>query len=50
MLWGEDYHGDIRAVDSHVKRMRILLSQQSHPNWDVKTIWGVGYQFEYKDQ
>ena len=46
MLWGDDYHGDIRAVDSHVKRMRILLSQQSHPNWDVKTVWGVGYQFE----
>lgn len=50
MLWGDDYHGDIRAVDSHVKRMRILLSQQSHPNWDVKTVWGVGYQFECNNQ
>ncbi len=46
-LWGEDYHGDIRAVDSQVKRMRVLLDEQPHPNWDIKTIWGVGYQFEY---
>lgn len=46
-LWGEEYHGDIRAVDSQVKRMRIALSQQPHENWDIKTIWGVGYQFEY---
>lgn len=47
MLWGEDYHGDIRAVDSQVKRMRLILSQHQHPNWDIKTVWGVGYQFEY---
>lgn len=46
-LWGEEYHGDIRAVDSQVKRMRMVLSQQPHPNWDIKTVWGVGYQFEY---
>lgn len=46
-LWGPDYKGDIRAVDSHVKRMRTALSQQPHPNWEIKTIWGVGYQFEY---
>lgn len=46
-LWGPDYKGDIRAVDSQVKRMRTALSQQPHPNWDIKTIWGVGYQFEY---
>ena len=45
-LWGPEYKGDIRAVDSQVKRMRTALSQQTHPNWDIKTIWGVGYQFE----
>lgn len=46
-LWGDDYKGDIRAVDSQVKRMRLILSSQPHPNWDIKTVWGVGYQFEY---
>ena len=49
-LWGEEYHGDIRAVDSQVKRMRLVLSQQPHPNWDIKTVWGVGYQFEYTER
>ena len=49
-LWGEEYHGDIRAVDSQVKRMRLILSQQPHPNWDIKTVWGVGYQLEYKER
>ena len=49
-LWGEEYHGDIRAVDSQVKRMRLILSQQPHPNWDIKTVWGVGYQFEYTER
>ncbi|MCD8083710.1 MAG: response regulator transcription factor [Clostridiales bacterium] len=48
-LWGEEYHGDVRAVDSQVKRMRMSLQQQPHPNWDIKTIWGVGYQFEYSE-
>ena len=46
-LWGEDYDGDVRAVDSQVKRMRVALSMESHPNWDLKTVWGVGYKFEY---
>lgn len=47
-LWGDDYYGDIRAVDSQIKRMRLALGTQPHPNWDVKTIWGVGYRFEKK--
>lgn len=45
-LWGYDYFGDIRTVDSHIKRLRAKLDRYSHPNWDVRTIWGVGYKFE----
>ena len=45
-LWGYDYIGDSRAVDSHVKRLRAKLDAFVHPGWDVKTIWGVGYRFE----
>ena len=45
-LWGYDYFGDTRTVDSHIKRLRAKLDQYSHPNWDIKTIWGVGYKFE----
>lgn len=45
-VWGYDYFGDNRTVDSHIKRLRSKLDKYSHPNWDIKTIWGVGYKFE----
>lgn len=45
-LWGYDYYGDSRTVDSHIKRLRAKLDAHAHPNWQVKTIWGVGYKFE----
>lgn len=45
-LWGYDYYGDSRTVDSHIKRLRAKLDKVSHPEWDIKTVWGVGYKFE----
>ena len=47
-LWGYDYYGDSRTVDSHIKRMRAKLDKFGHPGWEIKTIWGVGYRFEEK--
>lgn len=50
-IWGYDYYGDNRTVDSHIKRLRAKLDTLEHPNWDVKTVWGVGYKFEvYKNE
>ncbi|WP_312813087.1 response regulator transcription factor [Sedimentibacter sp.] len=48
-LWGYDYFGDSRTVDSHIKRLRSKLDEFKHENWDIKTIWGVGYKFEVKE-
>ena len=48
-LWGYDYIGDNRTVDSHIKRLRAKLDKHSHPLWDIKTIWGVGYKFEVRE-
>lgn len=45
-LWGDDYYGDIRTVDSHIKRLRAKLGRVPHEEWDIKTVWGVGYKFE----
>lgn len=45
-LWGFDYFGDSRTVDSHIKRLRAKLDIVEHPAWSIKTIWGVGYKFE----
>ncbi len=47
-LWGYDYYGDSRTVDSHIKRLRAKLDVYEHPNWEIRTIWGVGYKFEEK--
>lgn len=48
-LWGYDYYGDSRTVDSHIKRLRSKLDHVNHPDWGIKTIWGVGYKFEVAD-
>lgn len=45
-LWGYDYLGDTRTVDSHIKRLRAKVDNYQHPNWNLTTIWGVGYKFE----
>ena len=44
-IWGYDFLGDTRAVDSHIKRIRAKLCQKEN-SWDIKTVWGVGYRFE----
>ncbi len=48
-LWGYDYVGDTRTVDSHVKRLRAKLDVAEHAGWDIATVWGVGYKFELTD-
>ena len=47
-IWGYEYDGDSRTVDSHIKRLRAKLDKFKHPDWDIETKWGVGYRFEEK--
>ena len=46
-VWGFDYFGDSRTVDVHVKRLREKL-EGVEGNWQLKTVWGVGYKFEVR--
>jgi len=46
-VWGFDYFGDSRTVDVHIKRLREKL-EGYEDNWQLKTVWGVGYKFEVK--
>lgn len=48
-IWGIDYFGDPRTVDTHIKRIRAKLNLSGQYNWDIKTLWGLGYKFEVKD-
>ncbi|MCP1122970.1 DNA-binding response regulator [Bacillus sp. AFS018417] len=42
-VWGYDYAGSTRTVDTHVKTMRLKLKEQGNC---IQTVWGVGYKFE----
>lgn len=46
-VWGFDYFGDSRTVDVHIKRLREKL-EGVDADWQLKTVWGVGYKFEVK--
>jgi two-component system response regulator ResD len=43
-VWGYDYDGDIRTVDSHVARLRVKLGD--YGNAHLKTVYGIGYKME----
>lgn len=43
-IWGYDYAGDIRTVDSHVARLRTKLGNWG--NTHLKTVYGIGYKIE----
>lgn len=42
-VWGYDFYGSLRTVDTHVKTLRMKLDMQANY---ITTIWGVGYKFE----
>lgn len=46
-VWGYDFYGDNRVVDTHVKNLRCKLKEQGDY---IQTIKGVGYRFEAKDE
>ncbi|RCW60896.1 response regulator transcription factor [Halanaerobium sp. ST460_2HS_T2] len=42
-VWGYDYFGDARTVDTHIKSLRKKLGDAAAA---IETVWGVGYKFE----
>ncbi len=44
-VWGDDYFGDDRAVDTQIRRIRRKLPEDGVP-WAIVTVYGVGYKFE----
>ena len=46
-IWGYDFFGDTRTVDTHIKRLRQKLAcEEMGKAWDLITVYGVGYKFE----
>ncbi len=46
-VWGYDFYGDDRTVDTHIKMLRESL--QSYKN-HIVTVWGHGYKFEVEEK
>ena len=46
LVWGYEYIGSYRAVDSHIKRLRQKLDEYPHDFFTIATVWGTGYKFE----
>lgn len=42
-IWGADYEGGDRSVDTHIVRLRRKLGEVGER---IATVWGVGYRFE----
>ena len=47
-VWGRPSEGDMRTVDTHVKRLRHKLEERFAVPWSVATVWGVGYKLELR--
>lgn len=45
-VWGMDYFGDTRTIDTHIRRLRAKLEQFEHADWNITTVRGLGYKFE----
>ena len=46
-IWGYDFYGDDRTIDTHIKTLRKNLGKYGNL---IKTIRGMGYKFEYKEE
>jgi DNA-binding response OmpR family regulator len=46
-IWGYEYYGDTRVVDTQIKRIRAKLPDNA--NWCIRSVYGVGYKFEVNE-
>lgn len=46
LIWGLEFMGENRAVDSHIKNLREKLKVAGIDSSLVKTVWGIGYKVE----
>ncbi|WP_379152657.1 response regulator transcription factor [Paenibacillus sp. sgz5001063] len=45
-LWGNDYGGETRVIDTHIKNIREKLQKAGLSYNPVQTVWGLGYKFQ----
>ena len=45
-VWGEDYFGDTKTLDVHIRRLREKIEDNPSRPQFIKTIWGSGYRWQ----
>ena len=45
-IWGSDFYGDERVVDTHIARLRKKIEPDPAQPMFLKTVIGVGYKFD----
>jgi DNA-binding response OmpR family regulator len=45
-VWGADFFGDERTVDTHIQHLRAKLQKAGPGPQYITSVWGVGYKFE----
>lgn len=48
-VWGYDFFGEARTVDTHITRIREKIARVRGDRQYITTVWGVGYKFEVKN-
>lgn len=45
LIWGDEYEGEARVVDTHIKNIREKVQKAGLGYNPIQTMWGVGYKF-----
>ncbi|MHB8156374.1 MAG: response regulator [Desulfocucumaceae bacterium] len=48
-VWGYDFYGEARTVDTHITRLRDKIARVRGNRQYIATVWGIGYKFEVKN-
>lgn len=49
-IWGQDYFGDIKTVDVHIRRLREKIEDNPSSPSFIETVWGFGYRWQEENK
>ncbi|HZK02128.1 MAG TPA: response regulator transcription factor [Anaerovoracaceae bacterium] len=47
-VWGQDYFGDTKTLDVHIRRLREKVEDNPSEPAFIRTVWGLGYRWQSK--
>lgn len=49
-IWGQNYFGDIKTVDVHIRRLREKIEDNPSSPRYIETVWGFGYRWQEENR